>query len=56
MRDAIEALAAVVEDVEWARNSGDGKPDLTLIDSLVDAANAVIGEHHRSVQEAEQHG
>jgi hypothetical protein len=50
--DAAKALQSAVDDVDWARNSGDGKPDLSVVDSLTEAANGLLRELHMQGPEA----
>jgi hypothetical protein len=43
----IRGLEAALEEVEWARNSGDGSVSNDLVDALTEATNRVLGNIHR---------
>lgn len=43
----IRGFEAALEEVEWARNSGDGSVSNDLIDTLTEAANRALGAIHR---------
>ncbi len=52
--EAIKALQAAVDEVEWARNSGTGTPDLSYVDSLTEAANTLLREINMEQTELDQ--
>lgn len=44
-------LTAALEDVEWARNSGDGSVSTDLVDELTAAVHRFVGLVHRQQED-----